>query len=76
VLALLGYGVGRYAVDFAPELVLLSWCLLAARWQGLDQLAKAWEVPFRLAVVSIALYSVVLGISMTVLLLHYNVLCR
>ena len=76
VLALLGYAVGRYTVDFAPELVLLSWCLLAARWQGLDQLAKAWVVPFRLGVVSIALYSVVLGISMSVLLLHYNVLCR
>jgi hypothetical protein len=76
VLALLDYDVGRYAVDFAPELVLLSWCLLAARWQGLDQLANAWLVPFRLGVVGIACYSVVLGVMMSVLLLHYNVLCR
>ena len=76
VLALLDYTVGRYTVEFAPELVLLSWCLLAARWQGLHQLANGWQVPFRLGVVTIAIYSVVLGISMSVLLLHYNVLCR
>jgi hypothetical protein len=76
VLALLGYAVGRYTVDFAPELVLLSWCLLAAGWQGLHQLAKTWVVPFRLAVVGIAFYSAALGIFMSVLLLHYNVLCR
>ena len=75
VLALLDYPVGRYTVDFAPELVLLSWCLLAARWQNLHQLAKAWLVSFRLAVLSIAFYAAVLGIAMSVLLLHYNVLC-
>ena len=75
VLALLDYAVGRYTVDFAPELVLLSWCLLAARWQGLHELAKSWLVLFRLAVVGIAFYSAVFGIFMCILLLHYNVLC-
>ena len=76
VLALLGYTVGRYTVDFAPEFVLLSWCLLAALWQAIHRLAKGRLVPFRLAVVGTALYSAVVGISMCMLLFHYNDICR
>lgn len=76
LLALLGFTVGRYTVDFAPEFVLLSWCLLAAWWQTLHRLPKGRLGPFRLAVVGTALYSAVLGVGMCMQLFHYNVVCR
>lgn len=75
VLAPLAYTVGRYTLDFAPEFLLLSWCLLAARWQAIHRLAKGRLVPFRLAVVGTALYSAAVQISMCVLF-HNNVACR
>jgi hypothetical protein len=75
VLALLGFTVGRYSVDFAPEFVLLSWCLLAAWWQAAPQLPKGRLIRFRFAVVAIALYSAVLGVGMCVQLVHPNVAC-
>ena len=70
LLALLGFTVGRYTLDFAPEFVLLSWCLLAARWQALHGLAKGRLLPFGLAVLGIALYSAAFEICLFMVSRH------
>ena len=75
LLALLGFTIGRYIVDFAPEFVLLSWCLLAARWQALHGSARKRLAPFRLAVLGIALYSASVEIWMWTLYRN-NIGCR
>jgi hypothetical protein len=62
-LALLGFVLGRYSVDFAPEFVLLSWCLLSAVWQTVQGLPKTWQMPFEIAVVAAALHSAVFDLS-------------
>ena len=62
--ALLGWIVGRYLVDFAPELVLLSWLLLAALWQTVRGLS-AWQSRlFQCAVAGFTLYSVFLDLTL------------
>jgi hypothetical protein len=76
LLAFLGFTIGRYTVDFAPEFAVLSWCLLAAWWQVLYGSPKGRPVPFRIAVVGMTLYSTALGVSMCILLSHYDGLCR
>jgi hypothetical protein len=55
--ALLGWIVGRYLVDFAPELVLLSWLLLAAAWQGVRDWSVRQQRLFQCTVVGFTLYS-------------------
>jgi hypothetical protein len=63
IFALLGWVVGRYLVDFAPELVLLSWLLLTAAWQVVRGWS-AWQSRlFRCAVVGFTLYSVFLDLT-------------
>ena len=59
-------------MDFAPEFVLLSLCLLAARWQSLCGLAKSRLVTFRFIVIGAALYSAVLEICICMLHFHAN----
>jgi hypothetical protein len=76
VLALLDYAVARYTLDFAPEFVLLSWCLLAAVWQTLRRLDEGRQVPFRLTVAGTAFYSAGVEVLMCVLLFHFNGICR
>ena len=58
--ASLGWIVGRYLVDFAPELVLLSWLLLAASWQVLRGWSTWHSRLFQCAVAGFTLYSVFL----------------
>lgn len=72
VLAFMSYIVGRYTVDFVPEFVLLSLCLLAARWQAIRGLDKSRLVPFRLVVVGAAVYSAVFEICICMLHFHAN----
>jgi hypothetical protein len=74
-LAFLGFTIGRYTVDFAPEFGLLSWCLLAVWWQTVHRLPQARQVRFRIVVIGTALYSVVLGVGMCVQLLRNNLIC-
>jgi hypothetical protein len=62
VFALLGWISGRYLVDFAPELVLLSWLLLAAAWQRLRAGAGLQPRLFRYAVAAFTLYSLFLDL--------------
>jgi hypothetical protein len=62
VFASLGWIVGRYLVDFAPELVLLSWLLLAAAWQGLRSGSGVQPRLFRYAVAGFTLYSLFLDL--------------
>ena len=62
LLALLGFVLGRYTVDFAPEFLLLSWCLLAAGWQAIRGAAEGWRLPFQIVVAGATLYSAVLDI--------------
>jgi hypothetical protein len=62
VLTLLGWIVGRYLVDFAPELVLLSWLLLAAAWQGVRGCTGLQPRLFCCAVAGLALYSLFLDL--------------
>ena len=66
LMALLGFVLRRYTVDFAPGFVLVSWCLLAAMWQGVQGWAKGRQIPFRIAVVAAALYSALLDFSICV----------
>jgi len=66
LLALLGFVVRRYTVDFGPEFVLLSWCLLAAMWQAVQGFAKGMQIPFGTVVVAAAVYSAVLDFSICV----------
>ena len=66
VLALLGWIVGRYLVDFAPELVLLSWLLLAARLQGAGGWSERPPRWLQCAVGGLTLYSVCLDCWMCV----------
>jgi hypothetical protein len=66
VFALLGWIVGRYLVDFAPELVLLSWLLLAALWQGVRGWSERQPRWFQCAVAGFTLYSVFLDFWMCV----------
>ena len=66
LLALLGFTLRRYTVDFAPGFVLLSWCLLAAMWQAVQGLAEGKHIPFRIAVVAAALYPALLDFSICV----------
>ena len=66
VLALLGFTLRRYTVDFAPGFVLVSWCLLAAEWQAVQGSAQSKHIPFRIAVVAFALYPAVLDFSICV----------
>ena len=62
VFALLGWIAGRYLVDFAPELVLLSWLLLAAAWQGVRGYTGVRPRLFRYAVTGFTLYSLFLDL--------------
>jgi hypothetical protein len=62
VFALLGWVSGRYLVDFAPELVLLSWLLLAAAWQAVRDRAGVQPRFFRYAVAGFTLYSLFLDL--------------
>jgi hypothetical protein len=57
---LLGWIVGRYGVDFAPELVLLSWCLLAASWQAVHGMRGSRPLLFKGVVTALTLYTVLL----------------
>jgi hypothetical protein len=66
LLALLGFTLRRYTVDFAPGFVLVSWCLLAAEWQAVQGSAQSKHIPFRIAVVAFALYPAVLDFSICV----------
>jgi hypothetical protein len=66
LLALLGFTLRRYTVDFAPGFVLLSWCLLAAMWQAVQGLAAGKHTPFRIVVVAAALYPALLDFSICV----------
>ena len=59
LMALLGFVLGRYTADFAPEFVLVSWCLLAASWQAFQGPPHAGQIPLRIVVVAAALYSAV-----------------
>jgi hypothetical protein len=62
VFALLGWIAGRYLVDFAPELVLLSLLLLAAAWQGVRACTGVRPRLFRWAVAGLTLYSLFLDL--------------
>jgi hypothetical protein len=64
VYALLGWIVVRYLVDFAPELVLLSWVLLAAWWQGVRGCSPWQSRLFQCAVAGLTLYSLSLDLWM------------
>jgi len=63
LMALLGYVNRRYVMDFAPGFALLSWCLLAAMWQGIRSFSKSRQIPFQIAVVAAALYSGAIDVS-------------
>jgi hypothetical protein len=60
VFVLLGWIAGRYLVDFAPELLLLSWFLLAALWQGVRGLPGRQRRWLQCAVAGFTLYSALL----------------
>ena len=62
VFASLGWIAGRYLVDFAPELVLLSWLLLAASWQGVRGWSGTQPRLFQCVVAGFTLYSVFLDL--------------
>jgi hypothetical protein len=62
LLALLGFVLGRYTLDFAPEFVLLSWCLLAAGWQAVGRLADGTRLRLQIAVLGATFYSAFLEI--------------
>ena len=62
--ASLGWIAGRYLVDFAPELVLLSWILLTASWQGVRGLSQWQYRLFRGAVAGLTMYSLYLNVWM------------
>jgi hypothetical protein len=64
VYALVGWIASRYVVDFAPELVLLSWLLLAAWWQGASGWAEWQSRFFQWAVAGLSLYSLYLDLWM------------
>ena len=64
VFAFLGWISGRYLVDFAPELVLLSWLLLAASWQRVRGLSGMQPRLFQCAVAGFTLYSLLLDLSL------------
>ena len=64
IYALAGWIAGRYLVDFAPELVLLSWILLAASWQGVRGWSQWQSRWFRWAVAGFTLYSLYLDLWM------------
>jgi hypothetical protein len=63
LLIFLGWVVGRYMVDFTPELAVLAWCVLASLWQVVRLLPGAKRLLFQGAIVWLALYSVALDIS-------------
>jgi hypothetical protein len=63
LLAFWGFILGRYDVDFVPELVVLSWCLLAASWQAVQRSGGRRALLFRTAVCGLTLYSVVLDVG-------------
>jgi hypothetical protein len=62
--ALLGWIHGRYTLDFAPELVLLSCFLLAALWQGAANWAPWQSRLFKWTVAGSTLYSLLLSFWM------------
>jgi hypothetical protein len=62
VFALLGWIAGRYLMDFAPELVLLSVLLLAAWWQGVRGRSQRQSRLFQCAVAGLTLYSLSLDL--------------
>ena len=66
LLALLGFVLARYTVDFAPEFVLLAWCLLAASWQAIRGLPGSARILFQFAVLASAVYSAAVGFSICV----------
>jgi hypothetical protein len=63
LLALAGFVLGRYTVDFAPEFVLLSWFVVVAIWQAVKRQPRAWQIPFGFAVLAATLYSAVVDLS-------------
>ena len=63
LLAFLGFVLGRYDVDFAPEFLLLSWCVAVALWQPVRALSGRWKFPFATALVGASLYSAVLDFA-------------
>lgn len=73
-MAVLRFTLGRYNLDFAPEFLLLSWCLLAARWQLLRGAARR-RTAFQLLLIGAALYSVALEILLCTLF-HGDSSCR
>ena len=64
IFASLGWIAGRYLVDFAPELVLLSWLLLVAWWQGVRDWSEWQSRLFQCAVAGLTLYSLSLDLWM------------
>jgi hypothetical protein len=63
LLAVWGFTLGRYDADFVPELVVLSWCLLAAAWQVVQRLDGSKRLLFQATVFGLTLYSVVLDVG-------------
>jgi hypothetical protein len=67
MLAVLGFTGGRYLVDFTPELVLLSCCLVVVIWQTMRWLPPIWQLAFGLLLAVAVLYSSVIAISICML---------
>ena len=57
VFASLGWVVGRYLADFAPELLLLSWLVILMAWQGIRRGPKARALVFQCLVGVVVCYS-------------------
>ena len=66
LLAVMGFILTRYLVDFAPGFVLLSWCLLAASWQAVRELPRRRQIVIGASIISVALYSLVVELAICV----------
>ena len=66
LLAFLGFVLGRYTVDFAPEFLLLAWCVAVALWQPIRTAPRLWRFVFAFGLAAATLYSAVLDFSFCV----------
>jgi hypothetical protein len=59
----LGWVVGRYMVDFVPQLILAGWTLMAAMWQPQRLSPGSKTVLFKAAIGWLAVYAVALDVA-------------
>lgn len=66
LLVFTGWVCARYLVDFAPPLVLISCCLLAAIWQRVSELPLKKRILLTCTVAGTTVYSVIVNFGISV----------